>query len=210
VVFGATGCVDAVRATRFMNMAIASGAVSMLLFHTKAGGVVMASGSVDEAVWLHIDARRMLSIDTLQACVDRGLTAYDQSDKSFSVSASGEDGTVMWSDRNVGMTTTRGPHHIVFKLGTQSKFLGDVWNTTHVNTRITDGTAGSFYPLDLYLVDSREAWDVQSNPFVDSSLMKHVVTLQMHAALGSGCKRKRPVEWADNADDSRQGAYARV
>lgn len=209
VVYKATGCVDPVRAMRYLNVAICTGAVSMLLFHTKAGGVVMASGSPDQAVWLYINHSKMLSSQTLQSCVDRGVNAYDQSDKKFCVGVTDDEKLVMWSNRTNKMSTSRGPRDVIFSLKTDQKFLSDAWNCDYIGTKITDGTAGGFYPLDMWLVEADETWDC-SKPMVESSSMKHVITLQLHTHNNGVSKRKRPVDpcGLDGEGDPRQMIYA--
>ena len=173
---------------RFLNIAIASGALSCLVT-TAVKDPILGNGRSYEAVLMHIDVNAFLNLSQIDTHDDwpcktdgtHGLQMHCM-----------EDGTIVWCNTPDVITAhDNKKYNIVFTLESAVSELSAPWNDSS-DAFITDGGQGPFHMLQVYLAGR----DVPVSEFgaASSGRHQHVLDLQLrpqNRCQGGSVPRKR-------------------
>ena len=204
MVYEVTGCRDSASAVCMLNIAIAMGAMTVLVSSSMHdGGVIMSAaeeGSPCRALVLYIDIEKMLHISKLQDVLSY---AGAESGSSLMCSSRDENNTsLLWMDTDMHITTPHGRRLVVFEVEDNELFDSESEHT-HAPRMLMHQSYGPFRALHMYLLEDASMFGViKRNESIDdtgSALsapppgLVHVISMQLRAdAGGVGSKRRRP------------------
>lgn len=183
------------RACKFLNLAIALNAVSMVV-RSIDFTALQDGGWPDEALFVHIDLDKMLLLREIEAMdgVD-STTGEDMAIVAPCLEIFKPDSeNVCWT--NEGHLLSNGDAvFFSLKLNKKTMDAGSVWNDKSP-IKISDGCLGEFYPLYIFKAKKTSLIEM-----VACDARQLVMVVQLRPECGSSAsKRKRPEMTADDMD----------
>lgn len=221
LIHDATSTSDVMRACKIASIAFAMQAVSMIVQSNERNSVIM-SGETDswphEAVFMYIDPNKMLGLDAIeeQQTAVQATGQQGQVVSTANVAMKYENNRMTWTVlANKVRVESGGDRGIVFSLNTEKRIMLETqgWNKSPARF-LSDGCAGDYYKLSVYLVDvsASDATLDGHNSLLSlrPPIATPVITLQLFPGLASArCSKKRPrFEAVDDTFDSFSEAEA--
>jgi len=177
------GCsVDTVRALKFMNVALAMGALNVVVA-LDANPVKQLQGGINfEVASMQVDVNKLLHLHTIACfhtwpCIHNKEATYTCTDELLLKTHADENGTVMWCDPTYYHTTPRNERmKIIFKLDMTKR--EEVGNNNEIDTShfLSYAADGYCHHLDIYIAPACEFDSVENGALVPST---HVTSLQV-------------------------------
>lgn len=210
----ATNTSDASRACKIASMAIAMGALSMMIADAKNEDVVVRGGKPHTAVMVYIDTNVFLS---KQFLANKQLPPDHQHRDEFhieddDISVSLVDGLLMWSPRDKRVMVQGGQRkRIVFSLSTAPvEAKKDPWTVDYPLRLMCDGAPGEHHRLTIHFAEVYAEWKHICS--LVPPVVKPGISIQIFPsnATASHCAKRKSLEAIDSRDDFGDLAVSRA
>jgi len=189
----ATGCVDTSMAFRFLNLALASKAVTLVIKHNMQDGVVFDDGPVNSVVHMHINLNQMFSLKQLKDYLETACSVVKEEglyfDTADNLTIHCDTHQLRWTNSEHTIRVNNQPRVLYFQLShsAMEEANEDSPLPSHF---ISQGYSGNYLKLSVHLTENSES------ELIDSGEGKtRVMDLELREDLrstiaSSGTKRK--------------------
>jgi hypothetical protein len=206
MLYDATGCSDPSSAVCMLNIAIAMGAMSVLVSSNVHDNGVIMSGADERspcrALAVYIDIDKLLHVTKLQDCLSYAGTSND-STLLFSPTDD-ENSSLVWTDTSLNITTPHGRCLVVFEIEDSDLFDSES-DHAKIQRSLMHASHGPYRALHMYLLEnvgdfstikrlkSAGPADVGAALAIPPAGVSHVISMQLRLDTGGvGSKRRRP------------------